>query len=121
LNACEQCHVKGANTFYPVDPTKVFSTTVWGGAAKGPADDVAITPNVAACGACHVTVAAQQHMQQNGGTIIDPALTYATQPLIKNADGSTKVQFQTETCTICHGPGSLLDAKVVHGVSQYPY
>ncbi|MBS0396416.1 MAG: OmcA/MtrC family decaheme c-type cytochrome, partial [Proteobacteria bacterium] len=41
INDCEVCHTKGANTFYPVDPAKVFSTTVWGGAAKGPADDVA--------------------------------------------------------------------------------
>jgi OmcA/MtrC family decaheme c-type cytochrome len=120
LNDCEQCHVKGKNTFYPVDPTTVNATTFWGGAALGPADDVAVTPNVAACGACHTDSLAQNHMQQQGGVIIDPTLTYATQPLIKNADGTTKAQYQTETCAVCHGPGTLVDVKVVHGVSQFP-
>jgi hypothetical protein len=130
VNNCEACHVKGADTFYPVDPTQVFSTTVWGGGSAagniGPQDDLAITPNVAACGACHVTTLAQAHMQQNGGVIVDPfyAGNYANQITamggsIKNADGTTKAAFQTETCGVCHGKGAIADVKVVHNIAAY--
>jgi OmcA/MtrC family decaheme c-type cytochrome len=126
INNCEDCHTKGADSYYPVDDAKVFATTVWGGTAKGPQDDLAITPNVAACGACHTTTLAQEHMQQNGGVIVDPIYNgnYAAQVAamggsIKNADGSTKPQYQTETCTVCHGPGATADVKVVHSVASY--
>jgi hypothetical protein len=148
INDCEACHVKGANTFYPVDSSKVYATTVWGNSATapatavGPGDDLAITPNVAACGACHVTTLAQAHMKQNGGVIIDPGTygyysyqyptgTFTPVPdykaqlagmggSIKNADGTTKAAYQTESCGVCHGPGAVSDVKVVHKISAYP-
>ena len=126
FNNCEACHIKGADTFYPVDPSQVFATTVWGGAAKGPQDDLAITPNVAACGACHVTQLAQAHMQQQGGVIVDPLYggSYSAQITamggsIKNADGTTKPQYQTEVCGVCHGKGQIADVKVMHNIAAY--
>ncbi len=148
ISDCEACHVKGADTFYPVDSSKVFATTVWGNSATapatavGPGDDLAITPNVAACGACHVTTLAQAHMKQNGGVIIDaatygaysyqyPTGTFTSIPdykaqltamggSIKNADGTTKAAFQTESCGVCHGPGAVADVKIVHKISAFP-
>jgi hypothetical protein len=147
INDCEACHVKGADTFYPVDSSKVFATTVWGNSATapatavGPGDDLAITPNVAACGACHVTTLAQAHMKQNGGVIIDPATygyynyqyptgTFTLIPdykaqvtamggSIKNPDGTTKAAYQTESCGVCHGPGAVADVKIVHNIAAY--
>ena len=121
INDCEACHLKGADTFYPVDSSQVFASSVWGKGTKDPSDDVAITPNVAACGACHVAQLAQEHMQQQGGVIIDPLkyTDYNGQPLIKNADGTTKAAFQTETCGVCHGKGAIADVKVMHNVAAY--
>jgi len=42
-------------------------------------------------------------------------------PHIKAIDGSTLPQYQTETCSVCHGPGATADVKVVHNVASYKY
>ncbi len=108
LNNCEGCHLEG--TYYPVDSTKVFGTTV---DVNDPAiltDDRVVSPNVAVCSACHVSDLAAQHMLQNGGDL------NAT----KAADGSL-VSAGVETCGVCHGPGRTADVKVVHEIDSFEF
>ena len=109
LQNCEGCHEPG--TYYPVDPTVVFATSIDVGAdAASPADDTAITPNTAVCSTCHVDDAARQHMVFNGGSYT------AT----KNADG-TSPQAAAENCGACHGAGRSVDVKVAHRIDEFRY
>jgi OmcA/MtrC family decaheme c-type cytochrome len=113
LNNCEGCHtvVNGVGTYYPVDPTKVLATTFDAGAnTASPTDDRAVTPNTAVCSACHTTAQGKLHMEQNGGSF------NAT----KNADGTSN-EAAAETCQTCHGPGRVVDVKVVHKVGEFQY
>ncbi len=109
INNCEGCHKP--DTYYPVDPAKVFATSITRGAdATSPADDIAHTPNVAICGSCHVSTAARSHMQQNGGSF----------EATKNADGTSN-EAALENCAFCHGEGRAADVKVEHGVGEFNY
>ena len=109
INNCEGCHKP--DTYYPVDPAKVFATSITRGAnAASPVDDIAYTPNAAICSSCHTTAQAKLHIEQNGGSF------NAT----KNADG-TSSQAAAETCATCHGQGKPVDVKVSHGVGQFQY
>jgi OmcA/MtrC family decaheme c-type cytochrome len=111
LNNCEGCHIKGDDTFYPVEPTTVLGTTIDVGADPAdPSDDVAISPNTAVCSACHVSALAAQHMTQNGGDFAAG----------KAADSSL-VSASVETCGLCHGPGRTADVKAVHGVDEFEF
>jgi len=109
INNCEGCHKP--DTYYPVDPSKVFATSITRGAsAATPSDDVAYTPNVAVCSGCHTGAQAKLHMEQNGGSF------NAT----KNADGTSN-EAQSETCGTCHGAGRAVDVKVEHKVGEFQY
>ena len=109
INNCEGCHVAGS--YYPVDPTKVFATSVQPGASTStPSDDAAWTPNAAVCGSCHTESISKLHMEQNGGS-------YGA---TKNADG-TSIEAPLETCGTCHGEGGIADVKVEHGVGEFNY
>jgi hypothetical protein len=55
---------------------------------------------MAACSACHDTVAAVDHMKTNGGSFWEPRSTARAKPV--------------EQCLICHGPGRIADINVVH-------
>jgi OmcA/MtrC family decaheme c-type cytochrome len=107
LNNCEGCHLPG--TYYPVDPTVVFASSIDQGAdAATPADDTAITPNTAVCSACHTADTAKQHMEFNGGSF----------DATKNADG-TSPQAAAETCGNCHGEDKDVDVRDVHKVAEF--
>jgi OmcA/MtrC family decaheme c-type cytochrome len=107
LANCEGCHVP--DTYYPVDPTRVLATTVDVGINLAtPADDRAITPNTAACSACHVDTQARAHMTLNGGSF----------NAAKQADG-TLAGATIETCSLCHGPGRTADVARVHEVALF--
>jgi len=109
INNCEGCHKP--DTYFPVDPTKVFATSITRGAnAASPVDDIAYTPNAAICGSCHVTAQAKLHIENNGGSFT------AT----KNANGTSN-EAASETCANCHGPGKPSDVKVRHGVGLFQY
>ncbi len=106
LNNCEGCHKP--DTYYPVDATAVIGPTT---DANNPAlytDDVATSPNTAACGACHTSPAARAHMTGNGGD-------YAAG---KDASGRL-VSAGLETCTLCHGPGRNQDVKLMHNIDGF--
>lgn len=109
LNNCEGCHQ--ANTYYPVDPTRVQATTFDAGSDRAsPTDDRAVTPNTAVCSACHTGSQAKLHMEQNGGSF----------DATKNADGTSN-EAAAETCSTCHGAGRAADVKVEHKVGEFQY
>jgi OmcA/MtrC family decaheme c-type cytochrome len=67
-----------------------------------PANDLKISPIAAVCSSCHDGDLQKQHMLLNGAGF-----------------GVTQAQIGStyyETCAICHGPGTVADVKVVHGV-----
>ncbi len=104
LNNCEGCHK--SNTFYPVDGTRVFATSIVANDRSNPDDDIRITPNLAVCSTCHTTDLAIAHMKQNGASDTATQLTNGTPSTI-------------ETCAICHGPGQVSDLRVKHKIDQF--
>ncbi len=107
INNCEGCHKP--DTYYPVDPTRVFATSITRGAnAASPVDDIAFTPNAAICSSCHISSQAKIHIELNGGSF------NAT----KNADGTSN-EAAAENCGTCHGAGRAFDVKVEHDVDQF--
>ncbi|HVN42140.1 MAG TPA: OmcA/MtrC family decaheme c-type cytochrome, partial [Steroidobacteraceae bacterium] len=102
---CTGCHVAGG--FYPVNPFLVFATSFTQGLdPTAPTDDIARSPNAAACSACHNGSYASAHMQLYGAAFA------AT----KNPDGSSVASTQ-EQCGLCHGAGGYMDVAVLHGIS----
>jgi hypothetical protein len=83
----------------------VLGTSVASGVSPtDPADNLRHSPTAAVCSSCHDNDVAKAHMSDpvNGGSFS------ATQAAI-NA--------KTETCEMCHGVGSVLDVKTVHGAN----
>jgi OmcA/MtrC family decaheme c-type cytochrome len=108
LNNCEGCHF--ADTYFPVDTTKVLGTTINVNDPSTPTDDLVISPNSAVCSSCHIEQVDIEHMQQNGGDF------NAT----KAAD-SALISSGVETCEVCHGPGRTADVKIMHGVGSFEF
>jgi OmcA/MtrC family decaheme c-type cytochrome len=109
LNNCEGCHL--ADTYYPVDPAVIPASTVDAGPDRSSLlDDVAISPNSAVCSGCHTSDVAKQHMMQNGGDF----------EAGKAANGAL-VSADSETCTLCHGPGRSADVGELHGVAEFDF
>jgi OmcA/MtrC family decaheme c-type cytochrome len=107
LNNCEGCHQP--ETYYPVDPAVVQGTSTSAGADRTLlGDDIVTSPNSSVCGTCHSDSTARTHMTQNGGDF--NARKSETGALISNS---------AETCSLCHGPGSSADVKVMHNVALY--
>ncbi|MCU0976740.1 MAG: OmcA/MtrC family decaheme c-type cytochrome [Steroidobacteraceae bacterium] len=104
INNCEGCHK--SNTFYPVDGTKVFATSIVANDRSNPDDDIRVTPNLAVCSTCHTTDLAVAHMTQNGGSSAATQLSDGTPSTI-------------ETCALCHGPGKASDLREAHKIDQF--
>lgn len=112
LNNCTTCHVTPttANPSYQLSgiwesPTQsgILGSTIDHGAdINAPADDLNISPTGAVCSSCHDGALAQTHMIQTGGAVF--------------AALESTINTNLETCSICHGPGTVADVKVVHGV-----
>ncbi|BAV35011.1 cytochrome C [Sulfuricaulis limicola] len=81
-------------------PSAVDAATLTTGLADQ-TDDLNISPTAAVCSSCHDDTLAQTHMTWGTGTF---SATEAT------------INTNLETCSICHGPGSVADIKTVHGV-----
>ena len=108
LSDCNTCHVDDS---YELPLSGDVSPTVVDSGSGGsplvvdldPSNDLVITPTASVCSACHDKAVAQTHMEQNGAQF-NVSRTAAAVP--------------TETCEICHGPGTTADVAVVHNVSD---
>lgn len=116
INNCTACHEQG--TYYPA-PATARSVTVNTGADRSDwRDDVALTPNAAACWGCHqaapdfIAIPTRAHIEQNGGYIPSPTDASVTKEMIEARNNSAYI----EACTICHGPGGSADVEVAHGL-----
>jgi OmcA/MtrC family decaheme c-type cytochrome len=117
LSNCTACHTDDG--FYPMLGNQVLATTIDTGAdLSTPLDDVNITANTSACSSCHTGTSAAQHMVENGGSFdaCQGASGLVTVRVDNCGPGGTLGPTTTETCPICHGPGSVIDAAVVHDV-----
>jgi OmcA/MtrC family decaheme c-type cytochrome len=104
LANCEACHVAG--TYYTARPTAIAistaSTSTAGSDLFNATDDTWATATSGTCGACHSDSTALAHMTQNGGQ-------FNVQGGKTQAPSAT-----TEACTVCHGPGRVVDTVQVH-------
>lgn len=116
LQDCETCHVSGSyvldsNWELPTQsgilgstisttPTATDATT-YDAQLAIPDDDLNISPTAAVCSSCHDGLVARTHMITAGGAVFDE-----TQSVINSS--------VIETCSVCHGPGSIADVEVVH-------
>ena len=115
INRCDACHNTG--TYYPVDDTKVQSTTFATGLSKQSpnpttaGNPIATSANMTVCSSCHSTynwTATAAHIEQNGGST----------SLAKDAEGRTipDGSASTEACSVCHGAGGVADIRVAHHI-----
>jgi OmcA/MtrC family decaheme c-type cytochrome len=116
INNCVACHKP--DTYYPV-PVSARSVTINTGVDRADwRDDVALTPNAAACWSCHqaapafIAIPTRAHIEQNGGYIPSPTDVSVTKEMIEARNNSAYI----EACTICHGPGGSADVGVAHGL-----
>ena len=109
LNNCTNCHT---DTSYQLRgiwdaPTAngILGNTISTGASTtDPSDNLRITPTAAVCSSCHDSGLTKTHIESAGSG----GIFSATQATINTAT--------QEICSICHGPGKILDVRVIHGV-----
>ncbi len=108
LNNCEGCH--RPDTYYPVDPARVYGPTV---DANNPAlytDDVAVSPNAAVCSGCHTGAATVEHMTLHGADYL------ARKDVL-----GRMISPRIENCAACHGPRGDVDVKAVHNIAFFRF
>ena len=116
---CIACHTDDG--FYPVAlGSGVLASSFDIGASLGSnTDNIRISPNASACGACHTSADAEVHMQQNGGSF--DACQAADGTIRERVDdcsaGGTPGNIVQESCTVCHGAGSGADVAVMHSLN----
>ncbi len=116
LNDCETCHKPGTYVLsgdweLPTQNGILSSTTdaaptgtteaAIGTEVADPTDDLNISPTAAVCSSCHDGLVARTHMITTGGAVFDETQSVISSSVI-------------ETCSVCHGPGSIADVEVVH-------
>jgi len=69
------------------------------------------SPISSACFACHDTSSARNHMVTNGGSIYETRAVNDVTPSTPSG-----VLYNAESCLVCHGAGSIVDAAVVHAI-----
>ena len=131
---CLACHLEGT---YEVPLLDRLGTTVntgatvvgsgFGGAnayapdlatARNPQTDNNISPEAAACVACHDSGIAIEHMTVRGTSAISFGNSFLRNP-DPFGDPDTQERLNTaapENCAICHGPGAFADVAVAHGL-----
>ena len=131
---CTACHLEGT---YALPLENVLGTTVNSGAtvigagfagANAYAPDEAtarnwtidnkISPEAAACVACHDSEIAIEHMSVRGETFISFGNSFLNNP-DPFGDPDTQARINSaapENCAFCHGPGTFVDVAVAHGL-----
>jgi OmcA/MtrC family decaheme c-type cytochrome len=122
VGRCVVCHAD--STPYPsADIGVVNGLTISTGGpppSGDPSTYLRTTPVAGVCSSCHQSAQATAHMSQMGAAgfatvgmsvIVAPGLT---QPMIDAA--AQKGGPGAETCTICHGKGSIADPILFHGL-----
>ncbi len=100
---CDSCHVAGS---YDVARTSARAVSIGGDVDTAVwTDDIATTPNAAACGACHADVASAGHFNTNGGQIAVAKSDILTVGGLPNGQ---------EACAVCHGTGSSFATEQFH-------
>ncbi len=100
---CDTCHKDGA---YDVARTSARAVSTDHGAdIRIWTDDIATTPNAAACGSCHSSVAAAGHFSSNNGQVGVAKSDILTVGGLPNGQ---------EACAVCHGTGSEFATELYH-------
>ena len=116
---CVACHADDG--FYPVSLSSgVLASSIDSAFTLGDlTDNIRITPNASACGACHSNADSRSHMQQNGASF--DACQAADGTIRVRVDecgaGGTPGAIVQESCTVCHGSGSSADVAVMHNLN----
>ncbi len=133
---CTACHLEGT---YALPLENVLGTTVNSGAtvigagfagANAYAPDEAtardwtvdnkISPEAAACVACHDSAVAIEHMSVRGESFISFGNSFLDNP-DPFGDPDTQARINSaapENCAFCHGPGTFVDVAVAHGLNR---
>lgn len=106
MGKCQTCHVEGRyngprETARAITISNGDSTAVW-------TDDLADSPTAGICTNCHTDLAAVNHMKQNG------AMFGALKSLFTQNGVDGIPAFSQESCSVCHGPGSIADTAENH-------
>jgi len=117
LSNCEGCHITGTYSTVPANALmSVFESRndafvaaptpalAHASLATANAQDTVQTPFGAACAACHDHPSAKAHMQQNGARL----------GVTRTSTLTGGAFISSESCQVCHGPGSEWDAATVH-------
>ena len=100
---CDTCHVAGS---YDVARTEARAVSIGGDVDTAIwTDDIATTPNSAACGACHNDIASAGHFNTNGGQVGVAKSDILTVGGLPNGQ---------EACAVCHGTGSTFATELFH-------
>ncbi|MCB1646568.1 MAG: OmcA/MtrC family decaheme c-type cytochrome, partial [Pseudomonadales bacterium] len=100
LSNCTSCH-EGNSWQLPLAAGVLASTWDSGADEAVYSDDVMVSAASSVCSSCHDSALARTHMEQNGGDFI-----------------ATETSANSESCSICHGPGRTADIGVIHGLSD---
>jgi OmcA/MtrC family decaheme c-type cytochrome len=110
---CDACHVAGSynvarTTARAVSTNQGSDIRVW-------TDDIASTPNAAACGVCHTSTAATGHFLSQAGQVDDLKCTIigAECGAVDGSSGSGVPNGQ-EACAVCHGSGAEFETSKFH-------
>jgi OmcA/MtrC family decaheme c-type cytochrome len=110
---CDTCHVPGSynvarTTARAVSTNQGADIRVW-------TDDIATTPNAAACGVCHTSTAATGHFESQAGQVDDLKCTIigAGCGSVDGSSGSGVPNGQ-EACAVCHGTGAEFETSGFH-------
>lgn len=110
---CDTCHTEGS---YDVARTSARAvSTNQGSDIRVWTDDIASTPNAAACGVCHTSAAAVGHFESQAGQVGDLKCTIVGAEC-GDIDGTTGsgIPNGQEACAVCHGTGAEFETATFH-------
>ena len=132
VSDCLTCHIEG--TYALPLPAERHGTTVNTGSTRVAGNppysdpdkvgnwlvDNKLSPEAAACVACHDSAIAIEHMSVRGETFISFGNSFLNNP-DPFGDPDTQARIDSaapENCAFCHGPGRFVDVAVAHGLQR---